>query len=336
MLARWQFGITTVYHFLFVPLTIGLAFTVAGLQTAWYRTERREVPAAHPVLRGAVPDQLRAGPGDRHRPGVPVRDELERATAGSWATSSAPRSRSRGCSPSSSSPRSSASGSSAGAASRKGVHLATIWVAAIGTVLSAYFILAANSWMQHPVGYAVNPVTGRAELTDFLALLTNSTALITFAHTIPAAFMTTGAFIAGIAMYRMLKDRETARGRRAVPVDRQGRRRDAPRVGPAGRGHRRHPGQDHDRAAADEDGRRRGALGDRAARLLLDLHDRHARRDARRSSRSGSRTCSRSWPPAPSTARSRASTTSRRSRRRSSGPATTRPTRRSPTGRSAG
>ena len=62
--------------------------------------------------------------------------------------------------------------------------------------------------MQHPVGYEYNPVTGRAELTDFLALLTNSTALITFAHTIPAAFMTTGAFLAGIAMYRMLKDRD--------------------------------------------------------------------------------------------------------------------------------
>ena len=76
-LARWQFGITTVYHFLFVPLTIGLAFSVAGFQTAWYRTGKESVPAAHPVLRRAVPDQLRAGRRDRHRPGVPVRHELE-------------------------------------------------------------------------------------------------------------------------------------------------------------------------------------------------------------------------------------------------------------------
>ena len=56
------------------------------------------------------------------------------------------------------------------------VHLACIWLAAIGTMLSAYFILAANSWMQHPVGSVVNDATGRAELTDFGAVLTNSTA----------------------------------------------------------------------------------------------------------------------------------------------------------------
>src|SRR6187549_4110720 len=51
----------------------------------------------------------------------------------------------------------------------KRVHLATIWLAAIGTLLSAYFILAANSWMQHPVGYELNPDTGRAELTSIWA-----------------------------------------------------------------------------------------------------------------------------------------------------------------------
>jgi cytochrome d ubiquinol oxidase subunit I len=61
--------------------------------------------------------------------------------------------------------------------------------------------------MQHPVGYAVNPATGRAELNDFPALLANSTALITFPHTMAASFMTTGAFIAGIAMWRLLRHR---------------------------------------------------------------------------------------------------------------------------------
>jgi cytochrome d ubiquinol oxidase subunit I len=92
---------------------------------------------------------------------------------------------------------------------RPGIHLATIWIAAIGTALSAYFILAANAWMQHPVGYEVNAVTGRAELKDFPAVLLNSTALITFPHTIAAAFMTTGALIAGIAMWRLLRHRGT-------------------------------------------------------------------------------------------------------------------------------
>ena len=207
MLARWQFGITTVYHFLFVPLTIGLAFTVAGFQTAWYRTKDEKylrltrffgelflINFALGLVTGIV-QEFQFGMnwssysrfvGDIF--GAPLAIEgllaffLESTFLGLWIFGWGRLS-----------PR---------------VHLATIWIAAIGTVLSAYFILAANSWMQHPVGYEYNPVTGRAELTDFLALLTNSTALITFAHTIPAAFMTTGAFIAGIGMYRMLKDRD--------------------------------------------------------------------------------------------------------------------------------
>src|SRR5207245_8898454 len=78
-------------------------------------------------------------------------------------------------------------------------HLASIWRAAIGTVLSAYFILVANSWMQHPVGYRINPVTNRAELTDFWAVLTNSTALVTFWHTIAAAYLTSGVFMLAIS-----------------------------------------------------------------------------------------------------------------------------------------
>src|SRR6266540_3315513 len=69
----------------------------------------------------------------------------------------------------------------------KRLHLATIWLVAIGTQLSAYFILAANSWMQHPVGYVLNRATGRAELKNIFAVLTNSTLLVTFPHTIFAS-----------------------------------------------------------------------------------------------------------------------------------------------------
>ncbi len=68
------------------------------------------------------------------------------------------------------------------------VILATIWLVAGSTMLSAYFILAANSWMQHPVGYKM--VDGKAQLTSIWAVLTNSTALMAFAHTIIAALMT--------------------------------------------------------------------------------------------------------------------------------------------------
>src|SRR3954453_12813649 len=64
----------------------------------------------------------------------------------------------------------------------KKVHLASIWLASIGTMLSSYFILAANSWMKHPVGYQVNPAVGRAELHSIGAVLTNVTTLVTFPH----------------------------------------------------------------------------------------------------------------------------------------------------------
>src|SRR3954464_5800082 len=75
------------------------------------------------------------------------------------------------------------------------LHAATMWLVHIGTVLSAYFILAANSFMQHPVGYWFNPVSGRAELTDFLAVLTNKVQLVTFPHTITASYMAGGAVV---------------------------------------------------------------------------------------------------------------------------------------------
>ena len=105
---------------------------------------------------------------------------------------------------------------------------------------------------------------GRAELTDFLAVLTNNTALITFPHTITAAFMTAGAFVLGDRALACWPRPATDAG--AVPRGREGGR-DACSSSPASRvaRHRRPAGQAHDRAAADEDGRRRGALRDRAA-----------------------------------------------------------------------
>ena len=203
-LARWQFGITTVYHFLFVPLTIGLSFTVAGFQTAWVRTENEKylrltkffgelflINFALGVVTGIV-QEFQFGMnwsaysryvGDIF--GAPLAIEgllaffLESTFLGLWIFGWDRLSRR--------------------------VHLATIWLAAIGTMLSAYFILAANSWMQHPVGYTVNETAGRAELTDFLAVIFNSTALVTFPHTIFAAFLTAGAFVAGVAMWRLVR-----------------------------------------------------------------------------------------------------------------------------------
>jgi cytochrome d ubiquinol oxidase subunit I len=75
----------------------------------------------------------------------------------------------------------------------------------LGTILSAYFILAANSWMQHPVGYRIDKAKGRAELTDFWAVLTQNTALTQAFHTLSAAFLTGGAFMVGIAAYHLAR-----------------------------------------------------------------------------------------------------------------------------------
>ncbi len=90
----------------------------------------------------------------------------------------------------------------------RGLHAACMWLVHIGTLLSAYFILAANSWMQNPVGYAYNPDTGRAELNDFWAVLFNKVQLVTFPHTVTACYMTGGAFMLGIAFF-LLRRRST-------------------------------------------------------------------------------------------------------------------------------
>jgi cytochrome d ubiquinol oxidase subunit I len=202
--ARWQFGATTVYHFLFVPLTIGLAGIVAGLQTAWVRSGDERwlkltklygklflVNIAMGVVTGIV-QEFQFGMnwssysrfvGDIF--GAPLAIEallaffLESTFIGLWifGWDRLPRR----------------------------VHLACIWLVAVGTLLSAYFILAANSWMQHPVGFRIDQARGRAQLTDFPAVLTNKVALITFPHTIAGAFLSAGALVLAVALWHTIR-----------------------------------------------------------------------------------------------------------------------------------
>ena len=203
-LARWQFGITTVYHFLFVPLTIGTGMLVAIMQTAWYRTGDEKwlkatkffgklflINFAMGVVTGIVQEfQFGMAWSDYSRFvgdifGAPLAVEalasffLESTFLGLWIFGWDRLSR--------------------------GLHLATIWAAAIGTMISAYFILAANSFMQHPVGYVINPVTKRAELTDFGAVLTQNTTVATFAHVIASSFLTSGVMLAGVSLWLIMK-----------------------------------------------------------------------------------------------------------------------------------
>ncbi|WP_109530093.1 cytochrome ubiquinol oxidase subunit I, partial [Nocardia aurea] len=203
-LARWQFGVTTVYHFLFVPLTIGLGVFVAGLQTAWHRTGKEHylrltrffgklflINFAMGVVTGIVQEfqfgmnwsEYSTFVGDVF--GAPLAMEallaffMESTFLGLWifGWDRLP----------------------------KRVHLACIWAAAIGSNLSAYFILAANAWMKHPVGYEV--VDGRARMTDLWAVLTNSTALAQVPHVIGASFVVAGGFVLAVSGYWLLRTR---------------------------------------------------------------------------------------------------------------------------------
>jgi cytochrome bd ubiquinol oxidase subunit I len=203
-IARWQFGIITIYHFLFVPITIGMSTLVAILQTAWYRTGKEHylratkfwgklflINFAMGVVTGIVQEfQFGMNWSDYSRFvgdifGAPLAIEgllaffLESTFLGLWIFG-------WGRIP-------------------KKLHLASIWLAAIGTLLSAYFILAANSWMQHPVGYSIDHARNRAVLTNFGAVLTNSTTLAAFAHTISACFLTAGMLMVGVCAYHLVR-----------------------------------------------------------------------------------------------------------------------------------
>jgi cytochrome d ubiquinol oxidase subunit I len=213
-IARWQFGIITVYHFLFVPITIGMSAIIAVFETMWVRTRKEEylrltkffgklflINFAIGVVTGIVQEfQFGMNWSDYSRFvgdifGAPLAIEgllaffLESTFLGLWifGWDKLPR----------------------------GLHAACIWLVHIGTLLSAYFILAANSWMQHPVGFEFNPDTGRAELTDFWAVMTNKVQMVTFPHTVLAAYMTGAAFIAGVAFWLMMR-RSTPAGDRPM------------------------------------------------------------------------------------------------------------------------
>jgi cytochrome d ubiquinol oxidase subunit I len=200
LLARWQFGITTVYHFFFVPLTLGLVWVVALLQTAWLVTGKDVylrltkfwgklflINFAMGVVTGIVQEfqfgmnwsEYSRFVGDVF--GAPLAIEallaffLESTFLGLWifGWDRLPAK----------------------------VHLATIWLVAIGSNLSALWILIANSFMQQPVGYVLR--NGRAEMTDFLALVTNPHVFVQFPHVITGAMATAGFFVLGISAWHL-------------------------------------------------------------------------------------------------------------------------------------
>ena len=202
LLARWQFGITSVYHFLFVPLTLGLSVLVAIMETLYVRTGNELYKRMAKfwgklfllnfslgVVTGLVQEfqfgmnwsEYSRFMGDIF--GVPLALEaltafyLESVFIGLWLFGW-------------------------DRLSRK-VHLACIWLVAFASNLSALWILIANSFMQAPVGYVLR--NGRAEMTDFFALLTNSYVLRQYPHTLMGGLITAGVFVMAISAYHLLR-----------------------------------------------------------------------------------------------------------------------------------
>jgi len=201
-LSRLQFGVTTIYHFLFVPLTIGLSFLVAILETKYVKTgdERYKqmtkfwgklflINFSMGVVTGIV-QEFQFGMnwsgysrfvGDIF--GAPLAIEalvaffLESTFLGVWIFGWEKIS--------------------------KKLHLASIWLASIAASLSAFWILLANSFMQNPVGYTIN--NGRAEMTDFGALLTNGHLWWQYPHVLTSALTTAGFFMVGISAMNILR-----------------------------------------------------------------------------------------------------------------------------------
>jgi len=212
-IARIQFGVITVYHFLFVPLTIGGTALVALLETLWLRTHNPDylrltkffaklllINFAIGVVTGIVQEfQFGMNWSDYSRFvgdvfGAPLAVEgllaffLESTFLGLWifGWDKLPR----------------------------GLHNACMWIVHLGTLASSFFILAANSWMQNPVGYTFNAESGRAELTDFAAVMFNKVQLVTFPHVVLAAYMTAAAAMAGVSVWLFVRrsaDRELYR-----------------------------------------------------------------------------------------------------------------------------
>jgi cytochrome d ubiquinol oxidase subunit I len=208
-LARIQFASTSIYHFFFVPVTMGLAVLVAILHTRWYRTGNADmrrltrffgglmlISIAVGVVTGLVQEfqfgmdwsQYSRFVGDVF--GAPLAMEglaaffLESTFLGLWlfGWNVLPR----------------------------GLHLLSAWLIAVGACLSAAFIIAANSWMQNPRGYTIDPATGRAQLTSITDVFTNPVFIWGYVHVLLVALIFGGATLLSVSAWHLRRGRDSA------------------------------------------------------------------------------------------------------------------------------
>jgi cytochrome d ubiquinol oxidase subunit I len=215
LLARLQFGMVTIYHFFFVPMTIGMAFIIAIMETIYVVTRNDTykqmtkfwgklflINFAIGVVTGIMQEfQFGMNWSDYSRFvgdvfGAPLAIEsmaaffLESTFIGVWLFGWDKVSR--------------------------GVHAASIWLVAIGTSLSAFWILTANAFMQQPVGYTMR--NGHAEMSSFFALISSRQVWLEFSHVLFGAYLTGAFFIAGISAYQLLRKRAVGLFRRSFKI----------------------------------------------------------------------------------------------------------------------
>src|ERR1700733_12452000 len=217
LLSRIQFGLTALYHFLFVPLTLGLSFILAIMESTYVMTGREiwrdmtkfwgklfAINFAMGVATG-ITMEFQFGTnwayysqyvGDIF--GVPLAIEglmaffLESTFVGlfffGWNRLS------------------------------KIQHLAVTWLVALGSNLSALWILIANGWMQHPVGSRFNPDTMRMEVTVFGEVVFNPVAQAKFVHTVSAGYVTGAMFVLSISAFYLIRGRHLELAKRSLTV----------------------------------------------------------------------------------------------------------------------
>ena len=214
-LSRLQFAIATYFHFLFVPLTIGLSLMIAIFQTIWYRTDDADylrltkffgklflINFAIGIVTGITLEFQFGTNWSRYSMFVgdifgsllaieaSVAFFLESTFIAVWFFGWNRLS--------------------------KKLHLVSIWLVAVGACISAYWILTANAWMQNPVGYVIR--NGRAELTDFFAIIFQPFALLKIVHTIGATYITAGFFVLGISAWHLLRGSHVGAFRKAFTI----------------------------------------------------------------------------------------------------------------------
>ena len=213
--SRWQFAMTAIYHYMFVPLTLGLSFLLAIMETMWVRTGKAEWLNATKFWMKLFAINFAIG--------IATGLILEFQFGSNWSNYSwfvgdifgAPLA---------------IEGLFAffleatffavmffgwNRVSRR-FHLVSTWMVLIGSNISALWILVANAWMQNPVGMEFNPMTARNEMSDFWAVLLSPTAMSKFFHTVTSAYTLSACFVVGVSAWFILKKRHFEFARKSI------------------------------------------------------------------------------------------------------------------------